>query len=273
MKKQHLIALDLDGTLLTNEKTISDRTKQAIGNMISQGHIVMIATGRPYRSSKMYYNELLLNTPIVNFNGAHIHHPKDTGWGNFHTPLEHKTAKRIIQACDEFGIKNMIAEVQDRVFLHYHDKKIIDLFTMGSSQVKSGRLDLLLEESPTSLLIYPEAEKVDQIRTHLNDTHAELIEHRKWAAPWHVIEIVKSGLNKAVGIQKIAQHYNIPKERIVAFGDEDNDLEMLDYAGIGVAMDNAIDELKSLSNEITFSNNEHGVAAFLEKTFSLPAHK
>lgn len=57
--------------------------------------------------------------------------------------------------------------------------------------------------------------------------HAEVIDHRKWGAPWPIIEIVKSGLNKAVGLQKISGHYNIPKERIIAFGDEDNDFEMI----------------------------------------------
>lgn len=72
---QHLIALDLDGTLLTNEKTISPTTKRVLEKAKQEGHIVMIATGRPYRSSAMYYSELDLSTPIVNFNGALVHHP------------------------------------------------------------------------------------------------------------------------------------------------------------------------------------------------------
>ena len=66
--------------------------------------------------------------------------------------------------------------------------------------------------------------------------HAEVIDHRRWGAPWHIIEIVKSGLNKAVGIQKVADYYQIDQKNIIAFGDEDNDLEMIEYAGVGVAM-------------------------------------
>lgn len=72
-----------------------------------------------------------------------------------------------------------------------------------------------------------------------------MIDQRVWAAPWNIIEVIRSGLNKAVGLQKISAYYNIPKERIIAFGDEDNDLEMIEYAGHGIAMGNAISELKT----------------------------
>ena len=76
MTEKHLIALDLDGTLLRNDKTISSRTKETLLTLKQQGHHVMIATGRPFRSSVQYYQELGLQTPIVNFNGAFVHHPQ-----------------------------------------------------------------------------------------------------------------------------------------------------------------------------------------------------
>src|SRR5690625_7890766 len=86
--KKHLIALDLDGTLLTDKKEISTRTKQIIFSAMKAGHIVVIATGRPHRASINYYHELGMNTPMVNFNGALIHHPKDEKWGALHTPMQ-----------------------------------------------------------------------------------------------------------------------------------------------------------------------------------------
>ncbi len=76
-------------------------------------------------------------------------------------------------------------------------------------------------------------------------------------------------MSKAVGLQRIAAHYNIPQENIIAFGDEDNDYEMIDYAGTGVAMGNAIDGLKGKANEVTLSNEEDGIAVFLEKKLNL----
>ncbi|MDR4190990.1 HAD-IIB family hydrolase, partial [Bacillus pseudomycoides] len=74
-KKQPLIALDLDGTLLTDKKNNSARTEQTIEKAKEQGHVVVISTGRPFRASHAYYEELGLNTPIVNFNGAYVHRP------------------------------------------------------------------------------------------------------------------------------------------------------------------------------------------------------
>ena len=269
MAKNHLIVLDLDGTLLTNEKKISPRTKQVLAKLKENGHQIMIATGRPFRASEMYYRELELNTPIVNFNGAFVHHPLQTSWGIYHSPLDINIAKDIVEACDDFEYHNIIAEVRDDVYFHYHDEKLIDLIKLGNPKITTGDLRNFLEHPPTSMLIHAEEQQVAQISKHLSEVHAEVIDHRNWVAPFHVIEIVKSGLNKAVGIQKIAHSLNIPKERIVAFGDEDNDLEMLDYAGTGVAMGNAIAPLKTVANAITLSNEEDGIAIFLEDKFNL----
>ncbi|PLT33845.1 Cof-type HAD-IIB family hydrolase [Bacillus sp. V5-8f] len=269
MREKHLICLDLDGTLLTDEKQISPRSKAILSRLKNEGHEVMIATGRPYRSSELYYRELDLRTPIVNFNGAFVHHPRNTSWGVFHTPMDISVAKEIVEACDHFRYHNIIAEVRDDIYFHYHDEKLIDIFKMGNPRVTTGDLRNFLEDSPTSMLIHTDEQYVTQIRQHLSDVHAEVIDHRRWADPFHVIEIVKSGLNKAVGIQKVAATLGIPRERIIAFGDEDNDLEMLDYAGTGVAMGNAIAQLKNVANAITLTNQEDGIAVFLEEKFNI----
>ncbi|WP_409294764.1 Cof-type HAD-IIB family hydrolase [Peribacillus sp. SCS-26] len=269
MKEQHLIVLDLDGTLLKNDKTISPRSKSVLNGLMNQGHQVMIATGRPFRSSEMYYHEAGLNTPIVNFNGAFVHHPLDTAWGSYHSPLDIKVSKDIVEALNGFKFHNIIAEVRDDVYFHYHDEKMMDIFNMGKPRITTGDLRNFLEEPPTSMLIHTEEAYVHAIRDHLQEVHAEVIEHRRWADPFHVIEIVKKGLNKAVGIQRVAEYLNIPRERIIAFGDEDNDLEMIEYAGCGVAMGNGIGGLKGIANEITLSNEEDGIAVFLEEFFKV----
>src|SRR5699024_9009862 len=119
---------------------------------------------------------------------------------------------------------------------------LIDIFTAdeNESPFTIGRLKNKLTTDPTSLLIHPKENHIQLLLSHLDEHHAEVIEHRNWGAPWNIIEIVKKGMNKAVGLHKIAHYFHIPKDRIIAFGDEDNDLEMIDYAGVGVAMDNAI---------------------------------
>ncbi|KGX86052.1 Cof-type HAD-IIB family hydrolase [Pontibacillus marinus] len=267
--EKHLIALDLDGTLLTDDKKISERNKQAIAKARQEGHIVAIATGRPHRASIDYYHEMDLDTPMVNFNGALIHHPKNSMWDSIHSPMSIRTARKIVHTCKELGVKNVLAEVRDDVFLDRHDEELLEIFHTSGTPITIGDIQQHLEEDPTSILIHPHPEQVPELRKHLDDQHAELIDHRKWGAPWHVIEVVRTGLNKAVGLHKIAHYYHIPQDRIIAFGDEDNDLEMLEYAGVGVAMDNAISELKDVSNYTTESNEGDGIAVFLEKYLNL----
>jgi len=270
--KQHLIALDLDGTLLTDKKEISPASKQMIQLAIEQGHIVVIATGRPHRASIDYYSELELNSPMINFNGALVHHPKNPNWTVSHVPLPKDTAYNIVNTCYDLNVRNILAEVQDQVFLDQYDEDILNIFRAtlpkhmkGQEPFHIGSLLQQLKADPTSLLIHPDKEHIHLLRDHLNDHHAEMIEHRKWGAPWDIIEIVKKGINKAVGLKRLSEYYSIPKERIIAFGDEDNDLEMLDYAGMGIAMGNAIDELKSVAKETTLSNEDDGIAVFLEE--------
>jgi Cof subfamily protein (haloacid dehalogenase superfamily) len=265
-QKPYLIAVDLDGTLLTDaEKKITPRTKTALQKVMEQGHKVVIATGRPYRASRQYYSELQLNTPIVNFNGAFVHHPLEPKWGLFHFPLDHGTAKRIIEASIDFNVQNIMVEVIDDVYLHKHDAMIVNTFFDPTTSVQV--LPERLHTDPTCVLIQPYDRQVESLRQMLEREHAEVVEHRKWGAPWNVIEVVRKGLSKAVGLERICATYDIPAERVIAFGDEDNDLEMLEFAGIGVAMGNAITPLKEVANEITLSNEEEGIAHFLEKHF------
>ncbi|WP_404458761.1 Cof-type HAD-IIB family hydrolase [Oceanobacillus kapialis] len=269
--KRHLIALDLDGTLLTDKKEISSKTKQTVLTAMEEGHIVVISTGRPHRASISYYHELGLKTPMVNFNGALIHHPTDAKWDALHSPMPIRTAHKIIDACYDLNVHNILAEVMDDVYLDTYNEDIIDIFqsTENDSPFTIGNIKQNLTEDPTSLLIHPKEDHIKELRDHLNDYHAELIEHRKWGAPWNIIEIVKKGMNKAVGLKKIAYYYNIPQERVIAFGDEDNDLEMIEYAGVGVAMGNAIDELKGIAKHVTDTNEAEGIGTFLEQYLKL----
>ena len=267
--KPHLIAIDLDGTLLNSEKNISERTKSVIFEAKRQGHYVAIATGRPYRASVRYYNELALDSPIVNFNGAFVHHPLDRSFGTHHSPMELTTAKSIVSSCSDINVKNIMAEVLDDVYLHQHDELIMQSMIMNDSSIFTGEIHKNLKDDPTSLLIHPHEQQLADLRQMLRDHHAEMIEHRVWAAPLNIIEIVRAGLNKAVGLKRLAAHFNVPQERVIAFGDEDNDLEMIEYAGTGVAMGNAIDELKNIANEVTVTNEEDGIATFLEERLKL----
>ena len=96
--KQKLIALDLDGTTLNNQSLLSDRTKNVLATLQKDNHLVMIATGRPYRNSKEFYETLKMTTPLVNFNGALCHNPTDSNWSNYyHKTLDKDFAMDLIE--------------------------------------------------------------------------------------------------------------------------------------------------------------------------------
>lgn len=269
--KPHLIVLDLDGTLLTDNKIITDKTIKTLKYAEELGHHVAIATGRPYRATAPYYHQLNLTTPVINFNGAFVHHPRNAAWKPLHQPLALSIVKEVIDAMRKFPYHNMVAEVMDDVYLHRHDEIVLNNFKLGQPKVTTGDIQKFLRDDPTTLLIQTDEKDVDTIRQHLSHVHAEVVGHRVWPSPWgHVVEVFQSGLSKASGLSHLSKSMNIPPERIIAFGDENNDLEMIDYAGTGVAMSNAIDELKSIADLITpTSNNEDGIAQVLIERLQL----
>lgn len=267
--KPHLIVLDLDGTLLNDAKIITAKTKDIIAKAQSAGHHVMIATGRPYRASDIYYHELNLTTPIINFNGAYIHHPKNQCWQTIHRPIDLQVVREVVHSIDQFPYQNLIAEIIDDVYIHTEDQNVLKIFKMGNPRITLGNISENLKDNPTSLLIQAKEVYIPAIRNHLQQLHAEVIEHRRWGEPFPVIEVVRRGLNKAIGVSYVAKELHIPRERIIAFGDEDNDLEMIEFAGVGVAMGNAIHNVKNIANDITLTNNEDGIVNILQERLKL----
>lgn len=273
--KQHLIAIDLDGTLLRDDKTISDTSKQVLAHLIELGHTVIIATGRSNRMSHYYYHELKLTTPLINSNGAVLHHPHNKKWGNFHYPVDNKTALEIVDLSYQLKMKNIVATDNDMVYLDRYDVDIISYLDQAQDKTDDGfivgNIKDELKIDPTLLMIYPDEREstMDIFTKELDGLHTEIIEHRNWGAPFNIIEIMSKGINKASAIKQVAEELSIPKDRVIAFGDEGNDLAMIDYAGMGVAMGNANPELKSIANYVTDTNENDGVANYLKGYFDL----
>ncbi|MBC6316856.1 Cof-type HAD-IIB family hydrolase [Listeria grandensis] len=265
-----LIVLDLDGTALKADQTISDRTKKALENARANGHEVMIATGRPYRMSHMYYYELALDTPIVNFNGAVFHHPRDIKFSDaYHQAIDLKTAHELLDFSTNYALDNIAAEVQDSVFLRERNASVPDMFQQGKDNVFIGDLRNTMTTDPTSLLFFASHDMLQEISNHMDTRLSNIVTYRNWGAEWPAMEMTKFGVHKAIGVQAASRVLGIDRKDIIAFGDEDNDLEMLDYAGVGVAMGNAIEPLKNVANTVTLTNEEDGIAVYLEENLGV----
>ena len=265
-----LIALDLDGTTLNNRSQISVRTQSVITTLRNAGHLVSIVTGRPYRNSKHLYTQLGMDTPMVNFNGALCHVPNQLNWeSQYHKTLDREIALDMLTLKKELDIHLIAAELRDTVFTDNYFVPYSDFFPNGKKGV-SKLTTSSLKEDPTAVCVFTDAENQAYIIEKISARYGDAVEIRTWGGQTPCLEIVAAGVQKALGVERIAQVYGIKQKDILAFGDEDNDYEMIQYAGHGVVMKNGIDALKRISNDVTEkTNDDDGLAHYLENYFGL----
>lgn len=282
--KRCLICTDLDGTLLNRDCYIRSYSREVINALNKQGHIVCLFTARALRGSYTYYRQLRLKTPIVNYNGSNIHNPSNPAFTPIcfyiNTEVIYKIfAQPKIQAL----LLNVIFETpHGTFFLKDYRKKVshqqvqkelakFNIYTTKDigfvsddfAKLKNGAYSILIElrdESKAKIL-------EEEIRKICSSVIV-----RSWTEE-HVgtiIEINSTFPNKGLALKYLSVYYDIPLERCYAFGDNDNDKEMLAIAGEGYAMKNGLDVAKKAAKHITrFNNHEQGVARELNRIFKL----
>ena len=268
MKK--LIALDLDGTTLNPESKITDKTAKVLRRAIAEGHSVVIATGRPYRMSKNFYEQLQLTTPMINFNGALVHLPEQHWIGEQETSFNRKIVFDLIAEKKNLKLDFIAAENRETFFID--DLNFFDKHFFASDFATDENLLTMntLRTNPTSVLLRSQPENVGSVSEELKQQFGHEVEVNTWGGPNPILEVVAKGIQKAHGLQRVIETLDFQREDIVAFGDEHNDVAMLKFAGWGVAMANGTDQLKSVANDITEKTNaENGMADYLAKYLDL----
>ena len=263
-KEPYLIAFDMDGTLLNEKKTISLKTKKYLIKLTEQGHKIVLASGRPSRSMLSYYNELGLTTPIVCYNGAHVFAPKDP---NF-KPLEFEFPKEaIIEVINQIRphINNVMCEDETNIWVDKEDPYLDKFFWYDQMNVIFGDLADTLNKNPMTCIVktpyeYRDTHEIDKIM----EKYPKMAVRFWTGSPY--FELYFKETSKGASIQKISEYYGIPKERIIAFGDAENDKEMFEFAGISVAMVNGKESLKSSAKMISLKDTDHdGIYHTLKK--------
>lgn len=265
---QKLIALDLDGTTLNSDAQITLKTQQTLTELQNAGHIVSIVTGRPNRLSEPFYQQLGLTSPMVNFNGALMHIPGQAWAGEYQYTINKDIVFSLFQLKERFKIQ-MIAAEGKTMFLA--DQAYAHTFSFFPTTLKSD--EILTRESlrqdPAAVTVFVERADQDALRAEILRQFPD-VSVNTWGGPASVLEIVHHGIHKATGLAKLAAHYDIDQSDIIAFGDESNDLDMLAYAGTGVAMQNAIAPIKAIADDITpLTNAQDGVANYLRQYFKM----
>lgn len=261
MTSIRLIATDLDGTLLREDGGISPRTRAAIGAAQAAGLIVVFVTARPPRDVAAIAEHAGITGMAVCSNGA-IVHDLSTGETHRHERLcstlardlaaELRLAEPGISFATEHGHRIGLEPAFPNFFADtvHHHPPVID------------HVDQLLADELTKLLIHHPDHHVEvlieRIRGHAG-SRAEVI----WSgAPF--IEIATPGVSKGAGLAAFCDSLGIAAAEVIAFGDMPNDIQMLTFAGRGIAVANAHPEVIAAADEVTASNEDDGVAVVIE---------
>lgn len=262
-----LIAIDMDGTLLKENKTITTKTKEALKAANNEGVKIVLTSGRPIQGIKDYLNELQLTGEddyVIGLNGALICNCSDYSIISSNETLKGKDLKYIY---------NKVKELKTYFHAFTRNEDLVNIESKFSEDeekrinLKVRVVEFLTEikddDEILKVVLEEEKEVLNKITSQIPKELFE--EYNVIRSVDFMLEFMKKGCNKATGIEKLAQYLGISKEEIIAIGDASNDKEMIEYAGLGVAMGNAEDEIKMLANFITKSNEEDGVAYVIDK--------
>ncbi len=268
--EKKLIAIDLDGTTLNNNSELTQETIETLHAVKNLGHEVAIVTGRPYRNSKQYYDQLNLGGPIANFNGALCHIPGMPDWdGKYHITLDSEFVLDLVAFNKTLPVDYLMVEGTELVYSDMEELPECPYYPKDQKPIVIGK-NTKLQEQPTAVALFSDIDKQPEIKSKILDRYDNDIEIRTWGGSFPCLEVISPGIHKAKALEHLSRYFGIKQENILAFGDEDNDLEMIEYAGHGVAMKNGIDELKNIANAITpFTNDENGLAKYLQDYFQI----
>lgn len=268
MNKPYLIAIDLDGTLLTNRRKISLANKRYLRKLEKEGNIVVLASGRPSRALLYFQKEIGLHSPLICYNGAYCFHPYDSNFKKtaYNFPLD--IVKQIYKEIGPDIYSNIMCETDDEIWLLKEDEGLNSFFWHENMDIHYGDLDKTLNQDPWTMIIQLKNRDNDEKIIKAVTRHEGFSLRFWWNSPY--AEIFHLNTSKASCIERIREYYDIPKENVIAIGDADNDIEMIQSAGFGIAMINGTEKVKALANLISKKDNNHsGVSKALKAAFKI----
>lgn len=266
-----LVAVDIDGTLLDSTSRLRPRVRKALDRARERGVRVIIATGRRFRATEHIAREAGIGGPLVLNNGALVY-DHDTGETLDHRPIPVPAARRAIKMIQRHGVGAIlyhhVAEGPDISYeLEGDDPLFREMLDRNQGSIQRvPDLGEFCTQPPDKILAFgPEG----KIRAICSDLAAQLPEAQSLLALdgtgiWFA-EVFSRSASKATGIHVVARRFGIKPAEVIALGDSFNDLEMIEFAGLGVAMGNAVPELKARAKLVTGTNDEDGVAQVLEE--------
>ena len=258
-----LVACDLDGTLLNDDKQIAPQTLQAIGRLAGRGVRFVIASARPPRSVRHLYDHLHLDTLQINYNGALI-------WDQLaqlavdHRPLPGALALEVIRLARAIDKQVLVTcEILDC----WHTDRVDNTYTTATGELFGPDVIAPVEQfcggEVTKLLLLGPGKVMQAIRPQVLDRFGDRI-NLVCTEP-ELLQIMEKSVSKATSLRRVVEKYGIGLQQVLAIGDGENDLEMLSECGIGAAVANAAPALKRAANWVAPRPNSLGVLDALQR--------
>lgn len=271
--KYKMIAMDMDGTLLTTDKEVSNRSKEVLKKAADAGIKLVVCTGRIFTSAWAYADIIGTKAPIIASNGAYIRE-KDRDEVVYMKNLPKEEIIKAVKITKEHGFcpflfsyNTVFAEkviFTARIYEKQNeslpeDKKVKLVVTDNLEKVIEKKHEEILKIVVVSEM--DEIEKLNKLRREITDN----VDASIAASMPNNFEIMPKGISKGKGVKILGDIYGISAEETICIGDNENDISMIEYAGCGVAMGNGTDALKSAADYVTDTNDNDGVAKAIEK--------
>lgn len=264
---KYLIALDMDGTLLKSDQTVSTYTIDIINKIINLGHIVIIASGRPLRNIMDTYNLLNLKTPIVAYNGGAIY-GLTSGFKDKEIYFNLSDVLKVFNYVGFENFNNYMCESKERIYLKNDNEIFSTWFSYNGLEIVTGDLNETLKENTLSMIYHVNPNNLEKLKLAAKTLSGDL-DIRFWSGG-SFAELYHKKVDKFQAVKDIADFYNIDDKNIISFGDASNDIPLMQGSYISVAMKNGKESIKDYSKFITEEDNDNdGVAIFLKKFFNL----
>lgn len=259
-----LIALDMDGTLLNEKKEISKGNQIAIDAVKSEGKKVIIATGRPLKGVESYLDKLGMNADddyVVAFNGALVQNVK-TGEVISKTVLSYEDYEYLYKLSMELDV-NIHFLTEDEVVTPKHNKYTEVEATINGINIVEESVEASKGKTVVKVMFIDSKEKLDKIENMIPKEVKERYNVLRSADIF--LEFLHKSVNKGTGVKAVAEQLGLNQSNVISVGDAGNDVDMIMYAGLGVAMGNGYEEVKKVADYITLSNEKDGVAHVIHK--------
>ena len=263
-----LIAIDMDGTLLNSKKELLEETKQYFKEFHTKGTetLLVLCTGRPETGIRPYLKDLGYleeNHYIISQNGANIYESQ-TGNRIMDAFVDSEKIQKWIELGKKHGVSVMGAGVD---YYYSFDEDPTEWMEFDVKIVNGSLKRITKEESLSTdfykILLLGDVEQLDEFETIIPQEWRD--EFYVVRSQKYLIEVLTKGVNKAFGLEKLAKELNIQPSEIAAIGDAANDIEMLEYAGLAIAMGNASEKVKAIADIVTDTNENNGVIKAIDK--------